>query len=134
MDGVIDLGPAKRLRFHWYFGHDTLYKFRSFSGDLRKWVLDTIKNSRIYLPHPPAFNDPFDVSPVVAHGGDAYDPEYLRELQTEEARMHKAAGIKGRALDRQGSRVKVDAHTPCAECLVQNGVLGASEAVVDDWR
>jgi len=44
MDGVIDLGPAKRLRFAWYFGHDTLYKFRSFSGNSRKWVLDTIKN------------------------------------------------------------------------------------------
>jgi Protein of unknown function (DUF2971) len=110
MDGVIDLGPAKRLRFAWYFGHDTLYKFRSFSGDSRKWVLDTIKNSRIYLPHPPAFNDPFDVSPVVAHGGNPYDPEYLRELQTEEARMHKAAGIKGRALDRQRKREGVSIH------------------------
>ena len=110
MDGFIDLGPAKKLRFAWYFGHDTLYKFRSFSGDSRKWVLDTIKNSRIYFPHPPAFNDPFDVSPVVMHGGDPYDPEYLREIQTEEARMHKAAGLKGRALDQRRKREGVSIH------------------------
>jgi hypothetical protein len=110
MDGVIDLGPAKRHRFAWYFGHDTLYKFRSFSGDSRKRVLDTIKNSRIYLPHPPAFNDPFDVSPVVMHGGNPYDPEYLREIQAEEARMHKAAGLKGCALDNRRKREGVSIH------------------------
>jgi hypothetical protein len=110
MDGVIDLGPAKRLRFAWYFGNNTLYKFRSFSGDSRKRVLDTIKNSRIYLPHPPAFNDPFDVAPVVAHGGDRYDPEYLRELQADEARMHKAAGLNARAIDRRRKREGVSIH------------------------
>src|ERR1700684_4596882 len=104
MDGIIDLAPAKRLRFAWYFDINTLYKFRSFRGESRARVLDTIKHSRIYLPHPPAFNDPFDISPVVAHGGDPYNPQYLRELQTEEARMHKAAGIHGRALDRQRKR------------------------------
>jgi hypothetical protein len=32
----------------------------------------------------------------------------------------------------EGSRVKIDSHTACAECLAQSGVLGASEAVVDD--
>ena len=110
MEGGIDFRPAKRLRFAWYFGHDTLYKFRSFRGDSRKRVLDTIKNSRIYLPHPTAFNDPFDVSPVVVHGGDPNDPEYLRELQTEEARMHKAAGIQGRALYRTRQREGVSIH------------------------
>ena len=111
MDGFIDLGPAKKLRFAWsFFGCDTLYKFRSFRGESRRWVLDTIKNSRIYFPHPPAFNDPFDISPVVAHGGDPYDHEYLRELQTEEARMHKAAGIAGRALDRRRKREGVSIH------------------------
>jgi hypothetical protein len=55
MDGVVDLGPAKWLRFAWCLRQDTLYKFRSFRGESRKWVLDIIKNSRIYLPHSPAF-------------------------------------------------------------------------------
>jgi hypothetical protein len=55
-------------------------------------VLDTNKNSRIYLPHPPTFNDPFDVSPVVVHGGDPNDPEYFRALETEMRRMHKPQG------------------------------------------
>ena len=36
--------------------------------------------------------------------------EYLRELQTEEARMHKAAGINGRALDGRRNREGVSIH------------------------
>jgi hypothetical protein len=110
MDGVIDLGPAKRLRFAWYFGYDTLYKFRSFSSESRRWVLDTIKNSRIYLPHPPAFNDPFDVSPVVVHGGDPNDPEYFRALEAKERRMEKAQGVTGTRLDRLRKRTGVTIH------------------------
>jgi hypothetical protein len=110
MDGVVDLGPAQRLRFAWYFGHNTLYKFRSFSGRSRARVLDTIENSRIYLPHPPAFNDPFDVSPVVVHGGDPNDPEYFRALEAKERRMQKAQGITGAALDRLRKRAGVTIH------------------------
>jgi hypothetical protein len=110
MEGIIDLGPAKRLRFAWYFGIDTLYKFRSFRGKSRARVLDTIENSRIYLPHPPEFNDPFDVSPVVVHGGDPNDPEYFRALETEMRRMHKAEGGTPAGLDRLRKRKGVSIH------------------------
>jgi Protein of unknown function (DUF2971) len=110
MDGLIDLEPAKRLRFAWYFGSDTLYKFRSFSGRSRRRVLDTIENSRIYLPHPSAFNDPFDVSPVVVHGGDLNDPEYVRSLEAKQRRMEKAQGVTGARLDRLRKRTGVTIH------------------------
>jgi hypothetical protein len=110
MDSVIDLGPAKRLRFAWYFGHDTLYKFRSFRGKSRARVLDTIENSRIYLPHPPAFNDPFDCSPVVVHGGDPNDPEYFKAIEVKERRMQKAQGVTGARLDRLRKRTGVTIH------------------------
>jgi hypothetical protein len=110
MDSVIDLGPAKRFRFAWYFGHDTLYKFRSFRGKSRAWVLDAIENSRIYLPHPPAFNDPFDCSPVVVHGGDPNDPEYFKGIEAKERRMQKAQGVTGARLDRLRKRTGVTIH------------------------
>jgi hypothetical protein len=112
MDGMSELQrEAKRLRFAWYVGIDTLYKFRSFArGTPRSRVLDTIENSRIYLPHPPAFNDPFDCSPVVVHGGDPYDPEYFTELERKDRQMHKAQGVTGAALDRKRKREGVTIH------------------------
>jgi hypothetical protein len=110
MDSVIGLGPAKRLRFAWYFGHHTLYKFRSFGGKSRARVLDTIENSRIYLPHPTAFNDPFDCSPVVVHGGDPSDPEYFKAIEAKERRMQKAQGGTGARLDRLRKRTGVTIH------------------------
>ncbi len=125
MDGEIDLGPAKKLRFAWYFGCDTLYKFRSFSrGKSRERVLDTIENSRIYLPHPPDFNDPFDCSPVVVHGGDPDDPEYFRAVEANERRMQKAQGVTGARLDRLRKREGVTIHDlpKAAEAHLRNAL------------
>jgi hypothetical protein len=111
MDGISELErAAKKLRFAWYLDINTLYKFRSFSGKSRARVLDTIENSRIYFPHPPAFNDPFDCSPVVVHGGDPNDPEYFRVLEVRERRMQKAQGVTGARLDRLRKRTGVTIH------------------------
>jgi hypothetical protein len=39
--------------------------------------------SKIYFSHPDEVNDPFDVVPVLKHGGDVGDPAYLKELGLE---------------------------------------------------
>ena len=71
---------AKQLRLAWAEDVTTLFKFRGYAGPSRRWVNDIIKNSRIFVPHPTQFNDPFDVRPIFRHSGDPNDPKYVAAL------------------------------------------------------
>ena len=84
---------AKRKRFAWAFGIETLYKFRSFQGESRQWVREILLESKIYFSHPDEFNDPFDVAPVVKHGGDPNDPAYLQELEDDQTQHYLRRGF-----------------------------------------
>lgn len=86
------LEDAKRLRFAWIEGHDTLYKFKSLCGESRDQVLDIIENSRIYFSVPDQFNDPLDCSPVIKLAKDPSDPAFVEELQAEEAAFLASQG------------------------------------------
>lgn len=83
----------KRLGFAWALNFSTLFKFMSFrAGEQRERVADVIQNSRIYCPTPDLFNDPYDVSPVIRHGGDPTDPQYIAELDRHERLMLERSG------------------------------------------
>jgi hypothetical protein len=79
-----ELADARRQRYAWVLGHDTLYKFKGFQGDQRKHVLDVLRYSRVYLSSPDQFNDPYDSAPVIALAGDPRDPTFLAELRRAE--------------------------------------------------
>jgi hypothetical protein len=85
---------AKELGLAWADDIRTLYKFRSFGGESRRWVRDTLKNSRIFCPYPTQFNDPFDVKPIIRHSGDVEDPNYVAALRR---RQRKVAELQGRS-------------------------------------
>jgi hypothetical protein len=86
------LAQAKLFRFPWAFKIETLYKFRSFQGDSREYVEQILLESKIYFSHPDQFNDPFDVRPVLKHGGDPNDPAYRSEVEAAEVASQRAAG------------------------------------------
>ena len=71
------LEDAKRFRFAWAEGHDTLYKFKGLTGESRDQVLDIIEKSRIYFSAPDQFNDPLDCSPVIKLAKDPRDPDFI---------------------------------------------------------
>lgn len=84
---------AKQLRLAWADDVTTLYKFRSYDGKSRDWVNDIIENSRIFVPRPTTFNDPFDVKPIFRHSGDPNNPKYVaamlkrqRQVATEQGK------------------------------------------------
>ncbi len=84
----------RKLGFAWALGFGTLYKFMSFTqGELRDRAVDVIRNSRIFCPTPDLFNDPYDVSPVIKHGGDPADPAYVAELEHHERLAMKRRGM-----------------------------------------
>jgi hypothetical protein len=83
---------ARRLRFAWIEGHDTLYKFKSLQGDSCVQVLDMIENSRIYFSTPDQFNDPLDCAPVFQLAKPVSDPAFVAELTAEEERMIAKSG------------------------------------------
>jgi len=88
-----DAETVKMFRFPWNQGITTLYKYRSFQGESRAWVSDILLESKIRFSHPDEFNDPFDVAPTLAHGGDTSDRTYLRELKREELSSHLQRGL-----------------------------------------
>jgi hypothetical protein len=90
---IISLSQGKKMRFAWARGIDTLYKFRSFQGESRRWVRDILLESKIYFSHPDEFNDPFDIAPVVRHGGSPKDPAYLKELEDDQTRHYTQRGF-----------------------------------------
>src|SRR5665213_539277 len=83
---------AKRLRFAWIEGHDTLYKFKSMAGNGCSEVQDMIENSRIYFSIPDQFNDPFDCAPVCKPAKPLSDPAFIQELLADEERMMGESG------------------------------------------
>jgi hypothetical protein len=84
---------AKSQRVSWAQGIDVLYKLRSLAPGSRDHTLDIIANSRVYFPSPLQFNDPFDCFPPFLLGGDVNDPEFVKELARDEARMIAESGI-----------------------------------------
>ena len=115
---TVTLAQAKRMRFAWASGIDTLYKFRSFQGEARQWVAEMLLESKVYFSHPDEFNDPFDIAPVVRHGGNPKDPAYLKELQDDQTRhylqrgfsaaeiadLRQSTGVSAEALPEAGTR------------------------------
>lgn len=88
-----DAETIRMFRFPWNQGITTLYKYRSFQGESRTWVSDILLESRIRFSHADEFNDPFDVAPTLAHGGEVSDLPYLRELKREELNSHLQRGL-----------------------------------------
>lgn len=84
---------ARSQRAAWAQGIETLYKFRSLAPESRDYTLDIIANSRAYFPSPLQFNDPFDCFPPILLAGKTDDPEFVKELERDEAKMMAAAGI-----------------------------------------
>ncbi|MGH8309809.1 MAG: DUF2971 domain-containing protein [Steroidobacteraceae bacterium] len=84
---------ARRMGFAWALGIDTLYKFKGFTGDQRDHVIDMLEHSRFYFSVPDQFNDPYDVAPVIALGGDPKDPAFLAELEAKELASLKRRGL-----------------------------------------
>jgi hypothetical protein len=39
-------------------------------------------------------NDPLDVAPVIALGGDPNDPKFVAELEAKEREFHRAKGMR----------------------------------------
>lgn len=93
------LEMAKRIRFAWANGVETLYKFKSLKGDSRGHTLDIIENSRIYFPGPDEFNDPLDCAPVFELAGDLSDPKFIEALRTEEQKQLVAEGLSPAQID-----------------------------------
>lgn len=98
---------ARRLRFAWIEGHDTLYKFKSLQNDSCAQVLDMIENSRIYFSAPDQFNDPLDCAPVFKLAKPVTDAKFVNELLTEQEEMIAKSGkaadeisaLQGQAVD-----------------------------------
>lgn len=84
---------ARRMGFAWALGIDKLYKFKGFTGDQRDHVTDLLEHSRLYFSVPDQFNDPYDVAPVIALGGDPKDPAFLAELEAKELASLKRRGL-----------------------------------------
>jgi hypothetical protein len=84
---------ARSQRVAWAQGIKTLYKLRSLAAESRDYTLDIIANSRVYFASPLQFNDPFDCFPPFLLGGDINDPEFVRKLERDEARMMAEARI-----------------------------------------
>jgi hypothetical protein len=90
---------AKRFRFSWIEGHDTLYKFKTLRGHAGRQVLDIIKNARVYFSVPAQFNDPLDCAPVCRPAKEL-TAEFIAELQAEEAKMISQSGLSLREVAR----------------------------------
>lgn len=100
-------------------GITTLYKFKGFQGAQREHVQDVLAHDRVYFSSPDDFNDPYDVAPVIALGGDPNDRDFLQELETLENAKLKAIGrtdeqvkryreTNGVAIDRLVAEVRDD--------------------------
>lgn len=77
-----------------------LYKFRSFSGEARRWVSETIEQHKIYFSRPAQLNDPFDMQPVFRVAGEPNDPEVRDRIIRDSRRLMKESK-KRIPLDRQ---------------------------------
>ena len=97
-DVDVDAETVKRFRFPWNQGVTTLYNYRSFQGESRGWVSEILLESKIRFSRADEFNDPFDVAPTLAHGGDVSDPAYLKELKRAELRAHLDRGLTRRQI------------------------------------
>lgn len=85
---------ARRQRFAWAEGVQTLYKLRSLApGDARDHTLDILENSRLYFPSPAEFNDPFDCYPPFDLAGDWRDPQFAQELEQTQSAMIAERGL-----------------------------------------
>jgi len=93
------LAAARALRFGWATGVETLFKFRSLSGDAREYTLDILRNSRIYFSSPEQFNDPFDCAPPFILAGDIHDPQFFEELKRDEEQSAKESGLTDSELE-----------------------------------
>jgi hypothetical protein len=87
------MAKARRLRFPWAEGHETLYKFKSLRGEAFAHVMQTIVQSRIYFPSPEQFNDPLDCAPVFELAGDPDDPAFAAELVADQERLIRESGM-----------------------------------------
>jgi hypothetical protein len=81
---------AKEHRMAWAEGHDTLYKYMSLGSENYGYVVDVLESSRVYFSSPDQLNDPADCKPVFKLAKDLSDPEFVRELEDDEARMIEA--------------------------------------------
>jgi hypothetical protein len=83
---------ARRMGLAPERGITTLYKFKGFRGAQREHVQDMLARGRVYFSSPDEFNDPYDVAPVIALGGNPNDPNFLQELEARENAKLKAIG------------------------------------------
>jgi hypothetical protein len=89
----------RQLGLAWALGVDTLYKFKGFAGEQRDHVIDMITNARIYFSRAEQFNDPLDVAPVIALGGDPKDPKFVEALEAKELEMMRSKGMADAEID-----------------------------------
>lgn len=71
-------------------GRHTLYRYKSLLEADRQYTIDIIANRRVHLSSPDKFNDPFDVAPRFALGGDPNDPAFVQALMQHQAQLKKA--------------------------------------------
>lgn len=90
---------AKKLRLAFVEGHETLFKFKSMSGDSRGHVLDMITKSRIYFSTPKQINDPLDCAPICKLAKSLTE-EFIKELIADEAALAKAAGKSPKQIEK----------------------------------
>jgi hypothetical protein len=113
-----------RYRFAYRARIETLYKFKSFSGEQIKHVLDMVLHHRIFLSSPSQLNDPFDLSPAV---------QLAFKVGTKAGRARYISGIK-RMLDRQRPRLSPEVvanqleqlHRASSEEMSEHANTGAS--------
>ena len=84
---------AQALGLPWALGYQTLYKFKCFEGEQRDHVIDVVENSRVFFAESDQFNDPYDIAPIIRLGGDADDPEFVKELEAVELGILQTRGL-----------------------------------------
>jgi hypothetical protein len=119
-----DIGAEKRARYAHAVGKDTLYRYRSLSGEQRNYALDIITNRRVYLSSPVHFNDPFDCAPAFVLGGDPNDPEFVKKLlrHQEELRRKLPPEEQERVISTQ--RVDVNQLASALEETIRGTLVG----------
>jgi hypothetical protein len=98
-------------RFAWTFGVNTLYKYKSLTGEGCKQVLDMIENSRFYCSAPSELNDHADCQPVFGLAKSLEDPAFLEELIDDQKRLANERGVSEEELQ----RILAQAGRPAAE-------------------
>jgi hypothetical protein len=116
---------VEKFGLAWLSGHHTLYKFKGFSGEPRKHVLDIIRNSRVYFSAPSQFNDPLDCAPIFQLARPVSDTAFVEELRDEEAAFAAAAGKSPQEIERMRRAEGVPAER------VANAVTASTRKMLD---